>query len=247
MDFHQNKGVSVFFPAFNDAPTIGDLVHRASETLKALTTDFEIIVVDDGSRDATAEKLADLQRSIPALRVVTHDTNRGYGAALRSGIGAAQKEFVFYTDGDGQYDVREMEKLFHALRDDVDVVNGYKLNRADGVHRKLFGEMYARATRKLFALPIRDVDCDFRLMRKTILDSIDLRSSSGAICVELVSGMAKRGAQFAEIGVNHYPRESGRSQFFKLPRIVATLVELGGLWLRRSRETVINRSPVTHQ
>src|SRR5687768_8307687 len=151
----QIKGISVFFPAYNDALTISDLVRKAGVALESITDDFEIIVVNDGSQDATADVLAHLEKAMPFLRVVTHDKNRGYGAALRSGIRAAEKEFVFYTDGDGQYDVSELSKLVETMTGDIDVVNGYKLNRADGVHRKLIGAVYARAMRKLFRLPIR--------------------------------------------------------------------------------------------
>ena len=229
------NGISVFFPAYNDALTICELVRRASDTLEHLTDDFEIVVVNDGSHDSTGELLDGLQKTMPFLRVVTHEKNRGYGAALRSGINSAGKEFVFYTDGDGQYDVGELTKLVDAMSEDVDVVNGYKLNRADGVHRKVIGGIYASAMQKLFRLPIRDVDCDFRLMRKSSLDAIELTSNSGSICVELVSKLAQGGARFVEVGVRHYPREAGRSQFFSTSRIFATLIELKGLWLNRSQ------------
>ena len=231
----QIGGITVFFPAFNDEQSIGGLVRKARETVTELTDDVEIVVINDGSRDATGDRLAELQKEIPVLRVVTHETNRGYGAALRSGFSAATKEFVFYTDGDGQYDVGELRKLAASMTDAVDVVNGFKVNRADGLHRKYLGKMYASVTRLFFRLPIRDVDCDFRLIRKSVLDGVELRSTSGAICVELVSGLAQNGARFAEVAVNHYPRQAGRSQFFSPSRIFATLIELGKLWLRGSR------------
>src|SRR5687768_4500700 len=208
------KSVSAFFPAFNDERTIAPLVRQAADVLKTLTDDFEIIVVNDGSRDGTARVLSDLQKSTPRLRVVTHERNRGYGGAVRSGFSAATKELVFYTDGDAQYDVGELSKLYGAMADEVDVVNGYKLTRSDGVHRKLLGNIYANMTRRLFRLPVRDVDCDFRLIRKSRLNTIELESNSGAICVELVKKLTRNGARFVEIGVNHYPREAGRSQFF---------------------------------
>lgn len=255
MSILANKGISVFFPAFNDESTIGPLVRSAADTLRRLTSDFEIIVINDGSRDSTAEKLSELQIAMPFLRVVTHETNKGYGAALRSGITSTTKELVFYTDGDGQYDVGELEKLHGLMSEQVDVVNGYKLNRADGVHRKLIGGIYARFVRRVFRLPIRDVDCDFRLMRKASLERVELRSNSGAICVELVDGLARSGARFVEVGVNHYARESGRSQFFSLGRISKTLFDLFGLWRNRNRgegrrdrpASSINRVSVTHK
>jgi glycosyltransferase involved in cell wall biosynthesis len=242
MNAFENRGITVFFPAFNDAPNIAALVRNAADILSRLTSDPEIIVVDDGSRDSTAEVLDGLLPQIPFLRVKTHETNKGYGAALRSGFKAAAKDLVFYTDGDGQYDVRELEKLYQALSDEVDVVNGYKLNRADGLHRKLFGGIYARFTRKLFRLPIRDVDCDFRLIRKSSLDRVDLKTSSGAICVELVDKLASSGARFVEVGVNHYPRVAGRSQFLSPSRVLRTMVDIAALWFRRSRNQNIRRT-----
>ena len=121
--------MSVFFPCYNDSMTIGDLVLEAERQLQQLTDDFEIIVVNDGSADNSAEVLRDLQHRVPALRVVTHERNRGYGAALRSGFSAATKDVVFYTDGDGQYDVRELPVLLMLLTDDTDFVNGMKMTR----------------------------------------------------------------------------------------------------------------------
>lgn len=238
----ENKGITVFFPAFNDAPTIAALVRNAAEVLSRLTSDPEIVVINDGSRDSTAEILDGLLPQIPFLRVKTHETNKGYGAALRSGFKAAAKDLVFYTDGDGQYDVLELEKLYKAMSDEVDVVNGYKLNRADGLHRKLLGGIYARFTRKVFRLPIRDVDCDFRLIRKSSLDRVDLKTSSGAICVELVDQLASSGARFGEVGVNHYPRVAGRSQFLSPSRVLSTMLDLAALWFRRSRDERIRRT-----
>jgi len=241
MNPFENQGITVFFPAFNDAPTIAALVRNAADILSRLTSDPEIIVVNDGSRDSTAEVLEGLLPEVPFLRVVTHETNKGYGAALRSGFKVATKDLVFYTDGDGQYDVRELERLYQAMSDGVDVVNGYKLNRADGLHRKLLGGIYARFTRKLFRLPIVDVDCDFRLIRKSALDSVDLKTCSGAICVELVDQLASSGARFAEVGVNHYPRVAGRSQFLSPSRVLRTIVDVATLWFARSRKPSIRR------
>src|SRR5918992_332401 len=135
--------VSVFFPAYNDAPSLPKLVSTAFEVLKEHVADYELIVINDGSYDDTGEVLAELERKYaPHMRVVTHERNRGYGGALRSGFAAATKELVFYTDGDGQYDVRELPKLLELMKPDVGLVNGYKLERNDPQHRIWIGHVY---------------------------------------------------------------------------------------------------------
>ena len=225
-------GISVFFPAYNDARSIGKLVEDAFEILPGLTDTFEVIVVNDGSPDETREVLEALQTKYRALRVVEHETNRGYGGALRSGFRAARYELVFYTDGDGQYDVRELVKLHPLLTDEVDVVNGYKIERTDKMNRKVIGGFYNQLAHFLFSLPIRDVDCDFRLIRRAILGTINLYSTSGSICVELVYKLRKAGAVFEETGVNHYARQYGKSQFFTVRRVSKTLFDFFLLWLR---------------
>jgi glycosyltransferase involved in cell wall biosynthesis len=222
--------ISAFFPCYNDATTIGDLVLVADETLKSLTDDHEIIVVNDGSRDASAEVLRALCGRVERLRVVTHETNRGYGAALRSGFAAASKELVFYTDGDGQYDVSEIPILVMLLTDDTHFVNGMKMTRRDPPYRVFFGNLHRFVTRWSFWLPVTDVDCDFRLIRRSIVERLTLRSSSGSICVELVKQAQRAGAQFREVSVHHYERRSGESQFFTPGRIFRTYLDLLVMW-----------------
>src|SRR3954452_22825879 len=165
--------LSVVFPAYNDEASLPELLARTFQLVPRLTSDYEVIVVNDGSQDRTASVLEGLSRVYaPHLKVITHETNRGYGAALRSGFAAAQKDLVFYTDGDGQYDVSELEQLWHRMRPGVDLVNGYKLNRGDGPFRQLTGRAYNRLVRHCFALTLRDVDCDFRLIRRSVLTSV---------------------------------------------------------------------------
>jgi glycosyltransferase involved in cell wall biosynthesis len=223
--------ISVFFPCYNDAQTIGDLVLEAERQLQQLTADYEIIVVNDGSPDDSAEVLRSLQQRVPRLQVVTHETNRGYGGALRSGFARATKELVFYTDGDGQYDVRELPVLLMLLTDDTHFVNGIKMTRQDPAHRVFAGNMHRFLMRWSFWLPVNDVDCDFRLIRRVILDRIDLTSNSGSICVELVKDAQRAGAQFREVSVHHYPRLWGESQFFKPGKILRTYVDLARMWV----------------
>ncbi len=219
--------LSVFFPAYNDAPSLPGLIAHTFATLAVLTADFEVIVVNDGSADSTAAVLADLQaRYGPQLRVITHEINRGYGGALRTGFAAATKDLFFYTDGDGQYDVRELPLLLAAMKPDVSLVNGYKLERNDPWHRVLIGKVYNQFARLLFRIHLRDIDCDFRLVRRELLQSLQLTSTSGTICVELVRKIELSGCGVAEVGVHHYPRLHGRSQFFRLHSLANTLVQL---------------------
>jgi glycosyltransferase involved in cell wall biosynthesis len=224
--------ISVFFPCYNDAPTIGALVRAAETELQRLGADYEIIVVNDGSTDESGEVLRALERQVPRLKVVTHSRNRGYGGALRSGFAHATKELVFYTDGDGQYDVRELPVLLMLMTDDTDFVNGMKMTRQDPLYRVLAGDLHRFLSRWLFWLPIHDVDCDFRLIRRDILDRIELRSDSGSICVELVKHAQRAGARFREVSVHHYPRRFGQSQFFRLGRILRTYLDLAWMWVK---------------
>lgn len=225
--------ISVFFPAYNDEATIGPLVETALAVLPTLTDDYEVIVVDDGSTDATAAVLDELERTHPRrVRVVRHASNRGYGGALRTGFASAGKDLVFYTDGDAQYDVRELADLRPLLTEAVDIVNGYKIKRADEGRRKLLGAFYNRLAHLLFGIPVRDVDCDFRLLRRQALERIELFSSSGSICVELVYKLHRAGCVFAEAPVHHYPRLHGRSQFFTPRRVARTARDFFSLWWR---------------
>ena len=223
--------LSIFFPAYNDAGTIGSLALIAHMTARELTDDYEVIVVNDGSPDHTGALLDEMARHFTWLRVVHHAKNRGYGGALRSGFEAAAKDLVFYTDGDAQYDPREMVRLFEALTPDVDLVNGYKIGRSDPLHRIVIGRLYHTFVRTVFGLRLRDVDCDFRLMRRHVFDKVTLTRSSGVICVELMKKVQDHGFRIAEVPVHHYHRSYGRSQFFNVRRVGRTLFDLARLWM----------------
>jgi glycosyltransferase involved in cell wall biosynthesis len=243
-----SAGISVFFPAYNDALSISKLVHDAFEVLPALTNDFEVIVINDGSRDHTAQVLSDLEeRYGPRFRVVTHEQNRGYGGALRSGFAASTKDLVFYTDGDGQYDVRELPKLAEQMSGDVGLVNGFKLERNDPQHRVWIGSTYNAFARFLFRVKIRDIDCDFRLIRRKLLNEIDLTSTSGTICVELVRKIELTTWRVVEVGVHHYPRLYGRSQFFRFRSLLTTLYQLTHLYVAVGIGKSVDRSRRTFQ
>jgi glycosyltransferase involved in cell wall biosynthesis len=187
-------------------------------------------VINDGSRDLTPQLLDELARVYPQVKIVHHTQNRGYGGALRSGFEAASKEFVFYTDGDAQYDPSEMALLWERMADDVDLVNGYKISRSDPSHRIVIGRLYHHTVRLLFGLRVRDVDCDFRLMRRSIFDRIKLEKNSGVICLELMKKIHDAGFRIAEVPVHHYHRAYGRSQFFNFRRIFRTGIDVLKLW-----------------
>ena len=222
--------LSIFFPAYNDAGTIASLALVAHMTARRLTDDHEVIVVDDGSPDHTGELLDEMVRHFPWLKVVHHPKNRGYGGALRTGFETASKDLVFYTDGDAQYDPRELAKLWEALSPDVDFVNGYKIGRSDPLHRIVLGRIYHWFVRSMFGLRLRDVDCDFRLMRRDIFRKVALTRSSGVICVEMMKKVQDHGYRIAQVPIHHYHRSYGKSQFFNFPRVARTLLDLTRLW-----------------
>ena len=224
-------GLSVFFPAYNDAGTIASLVIRAMKVAGTLTADFEVIVVNDGSSDETPKILDELARLYPDhVRIVHHPQNRGYGGALRTGFATASKELVFYTDGDYQYDPAEMSLLWAKMTDSVDWVNGWKISRSDPLHRIIIGRLYHHIVKLLFGLKVRDVDCDFRLMRRRIFDVVRLEKNSGVICLEMMKKFQDAGFRVAEQPVHHYHRSYGKSQFFNFPRIFRTAVDVLKLW-----------------
>lgn len=222
--------LTAFFPAYNDQHTIERIVRTVAEEMKTLTDDFEVLVVNDGSKDETSLILDRLASELRFLRVIHHENNLGYGAALISGFTNARKDLVFYTDGDGQYDVRELHNLLAHLEPNIDLVNGYKLNRADAWYRILIGELYRRAMKWVFRLSIRDVDCDFRLFRRHIFDTISLESRSGVICVEMAKKFEQAGFRMVEVPVSHYPRTHGSSEFFRVRHLVHTFRGLLRIW-----------------
>jgi glycosyltransferase involved in cell wall biosynthesis len=208
------------------------MVRDVRGALVGAVDEFEIIVIDDGSTDGSLDVLTTLASEVPELRVVVHEVNRGYGGALQSGFAAATKQWIFYTDGDAQYDATEIVRCLDAAGDDVDVVQGYKIGRGDAWYRRLIGRIYHHTVKLLFGLPVRDTDCDFRLIRATSMEQVRLTSTSGVVCVELMHALSATGARFVEVGVSHHWRPHGRSQFFRLPRIARSAQQLITLWWR---------------
>jgi glycosyltransferase involved in cell wall biosynthesis len=226
------QSISACFPAYNDGGTIASVVISAILTLQKVTDDYEVIVCNDGSADFTPDVLVELARRYPALTVVHHAKNQGYGSALRSAFARASKELIFYTDGDAQYDVRELELLTPLLRDDIDIVNGYKISRNDPIHRIIAGRIYHHLMRLLFGFPIRDVDCDFRLIRRTCFDAVQLESRDGTLPLEMIKKFTDAGFRFAEVPVHHFHRVYGASQFFNIRRLIRVIRDVMQLWVK---------------
>ncbi len=229
MSDDSRPSITAFFPIYNDAPTVRLLADKIRPVLDRLTDDWEIIFVEDCSPDNCGEIADELAREDPRIKVIHHEVNKGYGGALRSGFAAATKDLIFYTDGDAQYDVEELPVLYELIHD-CDMVNGYKIKRGDRLYRKIIGRIYHWTVKILFGLPIRDVDCDFRLIRREVIETIELESDSGVICPEMMTKICGSGFRIREAPVHHYPRIAGESQFFRFGRIFRTLRGLAYQW-----------------
>ncbi|HLF28177.1 MAG TPA: glycosyltransferase family 2 protein [Anaerolineae bacterium] len=228
----QLTSITAFFPCYNDAGTIPAMILRAVQTLRAITDDYEILVINDGSSDDSARVLDELALHYDCLRVIHRTRPSGYGGVLRAGFAAATKDWIFYTDGDAQYDARELAVLVAALDEGVDVVNGYKIKRRDPFHRVVIGLAYQYFVKLAFGLVIRDVDCDFRLMRRAIFENVTLESTTGTITFEMVKKIQAAGYRIVEVPVHHWYRQYGQSQFFNFPRVARTLIAMVGWWWR---------------
>ena len=224
------SSISAVFPAYNDAGTIPSMVLTALLALRQVTDDYEVVVTNDGSTDNTAAVLDELASRYPELKVIHHPANQGYGCALRTGFSNATKDWVFYTDGDAQYNPMELIDLTKAISEDVDVINGYKISRHDPWIRVVVGRLYHHIVKIAFGFKLRDVDCDFRLIRHKIFEEVPLESTTGTICLEMVKKFQDLGYSFAEVPVNHYYRSYGRSQFFRWKHLWRTFRQLYALW-----------------
>jgi len=223
------SSISAVFPAYNDGGTIPSMVLTALLALRQVTDDYEVIVTNDGSSDYTKDVLNELASRYPELKVIHHEKNKGYGGAIRSGFSNASKDWIFYTDGDAQYNPLELTRLTEALHDGIDVVNGYKVTRHDPLIRKVIGRLYHHMVKLAFGFKLRDVDCDFRLIRRDIFNHITLESTSGSICLEMVKKIQDAGYTFTEVPVDHFYRSYGSSQFFNFRRIWRTGMQLSKL------------------
>jgi glycosyltransferase involved in cell wall biosynthesis len=202
--------LSAFFPAHDEEANVVPLAEALLEVLPQVADTWELIVVDDGSTDATGALADELARARPGVRVVHHPINRGYGAALRSGFAAARHEYVFFTDGDRQFDPGQIGRLIAELGR-ADVVVGYRANRADHAIRRLNGFAWNVLVRALFRIPVRDIDCAFKLIPRRALAGYELQAEGAMISTELLAQLIARGHRVVETPIDHYPRVSGVS------------------------------------
>lgn len=219
-----NISISFFFPAYNEEATVEPLVHQAEAVLGGITDDYEILIVDDGSTDRTTEIGAHLMRESAHTRLIHHSGNRGYGAALRSGVEHSTKKLIFFTDGDLQFDVGELKQLLPYL-ENADIVAGYRIKRADSLHRILVSSVFNFLCRHLYRLQVRDVNCAFKLYRREVFESMELKSSRGLINAEILVKALRAGYRIKQVGVHHYPRKNGMSRA-RVREIFSTVVQM---------------------
>ena len=217
--------ISVFFPCYNEQANVGRTVEKALQVLGKLNADFEVIIVDDGSSDNTGRIADEIAGRDGRVKVVHHQRNLGYGAALQSGFNVATKELVFYTDGDGQFDISEMPPLL-GLMEQYDIVSCYRLNRRDSIIRKINGWCWTRLICLMFGLKICDIDCAFKLYKREIFDKIELSSTGALIDAEILARAARKGYRITQKGVHHYPRTSGTQSGASLRVILRAFKEL---------------------
>jgi glycosyltransferase involved in cell wall biosynthesis len=224
--------ISAVLPAYNEQAIIERTVRHVADVLRGLTSDFEVIVANDGSRDRTGALLAELQLREPELhlQVVTHEQNRGYGAALASGFDAARKDLVFLTDGDKQFDVSELGGFLSAMDAQTDLVIGWRRKRADPLMRKLNALGWKTLVNLLFGYTARDVDCAFKLFRRGVWESMTVHARGATFSAEFLIKARRLGFQVTELPVGHFPRTAGSPTGARPDVIVRAFVELFGLW-----------------
>lgn len=229
-----NVSISVFFPCYNEQDNVTRVTEQAVAVLEKLNADFEVIIVNDGSRDETARVADELAGRNDRIKVVHHPSNLGYGAALQTGFKAATKELVFYTDGDGQFDIKEMPPLLE-LMEQYDIVSCYRMNRQDNLIRKINAWCWTQLVCFLFGMKIRDIDCAFKLYKREIFDNIHLVSTGALIDTEVLARAIRKGYRVAQQGVHHYPRTAGAQTGANLRVILRAFKELFGLWRKIRR------------
>ncbi len=227
--------ISVFMPCYNEAGNIQRVTERALEVLAGLGVEYELILVDDGSSDETgriADKIAECNS---AVKVVHHETNLGYGAALQSGFKAATKKLVFYTDGDGQFDIGEMPPLL-SLMDEYDIVSCYRIDRQESPVRKFNAWCWTKLVCILFGMRIRDIDCAFKIYKREIFDHIEMSSTGALIDAEILARAVRKGYKIVQRPVHHYPRTVGEQTGAKIGVILRAFKELFELYGRIHKE-----------
>lgn len=219
------RSLSIFFPAYNEEANLPTLIERTVAAVAPLTEDYEIIIVNDGSRDRTREVADDLARRYPTVRAVHHERNGGYGAALITGFGSATKDAVFFSDSDNQFDLGEIRRFWELIATNRAVV-GYRIKRADPLMRKVNAFCWGRLIRLLFGFKIRDLDCAFKMFRRADVAGLTLQSRGATLVAELMARLHGRGVRWVEVGVHHYPRVAGQQTGAKLRVILKAFADL---------------------
>ncbi len=235
-EIRNTQSISVFFPCYNEQENIISTVEHALAVLGKLNIDFEIIIVDDGSADSTGQAADKIANRNNRVKVVHHPVNLGYGAAVQSGFRTAAKELVFYTDGDGQFDINELLPLLPLIKQ-CDIVSCYRLNRQDNLIRKINGWCWTKLVCLLFGMKIRDIDCAFKLYRRRIFDDIKMSSTGALINAEILAKAIRRGYCVVQTGVHHYPRTTGRQTGAKPKVIFRAFKELFKLYKQIKLDT----------
>lgn len=224
------KNLSVFFPTYNEEKNITSVVENAIEVLKKLKLDWEVLVINDGSKDHTAEEVEKLTAKYPHVRLINHPTNKGYGKALKTGFTEAKYPWVVFLDSDGQFDFSEVTKLLEKT-DQADVILGYRLNRADPFARRIFTWGWKMLAMVVLGLNVRDYSCGFKLIKKQVFEDIlPINSEEKVTQIEILIKAKKKGYKFAEVGVHHYPRIHGVPTGAKLSVVLKSFVDMMRLW-----------------
>lgn len=224
-DMKRDLSLSVFFPCYNEEANVERVTAAALEACRAITDDFEVIIVNDGSRDRTGELADKLAAEHPEVRAVHNNPNRGYGGALQRGFTSATKEWVFYTDGDGQFDFKEIPRLLPLL-DQFDIVSAYRVNRQDSIMRKINAWGWTTLCNLLLGLRLRDIDCAFKIYPRRLFDEIEMRSEGALIDAEILARAKRKGYRIGQVGVSHYPRTAGEQTGANLSVIIRAFREL---------------------
>lgn len=224
-EMRQKSAISVFLPCYNEQGNIARTAANAIEVLETISDDYELILVNDGSGDRTGAIADELAAANPRIKVVHHQKNQGYGGALQSGFRAATKPLVFYTDGDGQFDMHELPAILPLIKQ-YDIVSCYRLNRQDPLIRKINAFCWTTLVNFVFHMHIRDVDCSFKLYKREIFDRITMCSTGALIDAEIIARALRKGYTIVQRGVHHYPRRSGEQTGAKLSVIIRAFKEL---------------------
>jgi glycosyltransferase involved in cell wall biosynthesis len=220
-------GISLFFPAYNEAENVGGTIEKSVAVLEPLGCPYEIIIVDDGSRDQTAAIVQKYAKTNPHVILKQHEVNRGYGSALQTGLHSCNRGLIFFSDCDLQFDLTELHSLIVIMQQDpaVDVVIGYRMRRSDPLIRKLNAFGWKMWARLLFGIKVKDIDCAFKLFKREVFANIRIESTGALINVELLAKLKKLGCKMIETGVHHYPRKAGTQTGAKLRVILKAFQE----------------------